>query len=134
MDLNLPEKLSGYTQKQSDFLIAMLDGGIISEAAKKADISEATAHKWLNNGLDKELRTIRANIIEKHLNKLQLASGLAVQTLIDILEDKNTSAGSKLKASTIILGTTMKIREQEEILNRLEALEEQVEEKDNEDG
>ena len=53
MAIKLPEKLSGYTKKQSDFLISLLDTGIISEAAKKANITESTAHKWLNNGLIK---------------------------------------------------------------------------------
>lgn len=126
MVLNLPEKLSGYPQKQSDFLIAMLDTGIISEAAKRAHITEATAHKWLNGGLSKELKTLRAGLIEESLNKLQLACDFAVETLLEIMKDKSTPVGVKLKTCTTILDTTLKLREQEQIIDRLEALEERI--------
>jgi len=126
MDLNFAEKISGYTKKQSDFLIAFLDCGIISEAAKKAQITEATAHKWLNNGLNKDLQIIKADLIEKYLNKLQLASGLAVNTLISIMKDEKNSINARLKASTTILDATLKIREQEQIIKRIEALEEKL--------
>lgn len=127
MTLNLPEKLSGYTQKQSDFLLAMLDCGIISEAAKRANVSEATAYKWLNDGLNKDLRNIRAGIIEGHLNKLQFATDKAVQCIIEILDDEKSSAGIKLKASQIILNTTLKLQENEQIVDRLEEIEKRME-------
>lgn len=126
MRLNLPEKIGGYPKKQSDFLIAMLDTGIISESAKRANVTEATAHKWLNEGLNKELKALRAGLIEESLNKLQLTCALAVDTLYDILNNKDNALSIRLKASTFILDTTMKIREQEQIIERLEALEERI--------
>jgi len=130
MVLNLPEKLSGYPQKQSDFLIAMLDTGIISEAAKRAHITEATAHKWLNNGLDKVLKEMRAELIDEALNKLQLACTFAVDTLLEILSNKENPLSIRLKASTFVLDATFKIREQEQIIDRLDALEERIDEDD----
>jgi lipopolysaccharide biosynthesis regulator YciM len=124
--LLLPEKLAGYSKKQSDFLLAMLDTGVIAEAAKKSKISEVTAHKWLNEGLAKELQSIRANLIEKDLNRLQLACGLAVNTLIDIIQDAQASKSVKVNACKTILENSMKIREQEQIISRLEELEERM--------
>ena len=120
-------KIDDYSHKQCDFLIAMLDcDGNISEAAKSAKISEATAHRWLNNGLNKDIKAIKNNFVESYLNKLQIASGYAVDSIIEILRDKNTSVNIKLKASKIALDMTLKIREDEEIVAKLNELEERV--------
>jgi len=128
MSMNLPEKISGYSKKRSDFLIALLDVGVISEAAKRANITESTAHKWLNDGLNEELKKIRASLIKKHLDKLQLACGLAVDTLIEILmnKDKLYSINIRERASKTILENTLKIREQDQIIQRVENLEDRL--------
>ena len=57
---------------------------------------------------------------------MQLACQLAVDTLIKALEDEKSSIGLKVKASKSILDTTLKIREQELIINRIEALEDRL--------
>lgn len=126
MTLNLSKTLSKYPPKKSNFLIAMLEKGIVSVAAKTANITEATAHKWLNGGLDETLEKMRLEMIEEALNRIKLACSSAVDTMLEILNDKSNSAGIRLKASTIIIDTTMKIREQQQIIDKLEALEERI--------
>lgn len=126
MGQNLPRKLSKYPQKQSNFLLAMLEAGIISIAAKTANISEATAHKWLNGGLSDVLEEMRLEMIESALNRIQVACSSAVETMLEILNDKSNPASIRLRASTTILDTTLKIREQQQIIDKLEALEERI--------
>lgn len=122
--LKLPERLAGYSKKQSDFMVALLDCGIVIEACKKSGVSERCAYKWLKDGLEKELQEIRANLIEKDLNRLQLACGLAVNTLIEVMQDDKAPRGIKVNASRAVLDNIFKCREQEQIINKLSLLQE----------
>ena len=101
MSLKLSKKLSKYPPKQSNFLIAMFEKGIVSIAAKTANVTEATAHKWLNGGLNETLEEMRLEMIDAALNKIQVACNSAVDTLIEILNDKSNSASIRLKCSIL---------------------------------
>lgn len=121
------KNFDGYTQKQINFLIAMVEsGGNISEASKKSAISEATAHRWLNKGIGKDIQKIKSDLVGRYLNKLQLASGEAIDSLLFILKDKTNSANTKLRAIKIVLDMTVRINENDEILKKLEELEERL--------
>lgn len=126
--LSLPERLAGYSKKQSDFMIALLDCGVVIEACRKSGVSEKCAYKWLKDGLEDELQEIRANLIEKDLNRLQLACSLAVDTLIEVMNDDKAPRGIKVNASRAVLDNIMKKREQEQIINKINALQEALSE------
>lgn len=123
---NFSEQFKKYSKKQLDFIIAYLDTGTVVEAASKANVTESTAYNWLRGGLDKDIKSFRLELVEKQFDRLQMATGLAVDTLIDVIKSKNSSDGLKIKTSKIILDLTLKLKEHEQIIKRMEELEERL--------
>lgn len=124
--MELEEKLAKLNKKQVDFIFAMLETGNISKSAKLANITETTAFKYLKNGLAEEINNIRKFYIEKNLKTLEYASIKATEVIIEILDDNVCPKSIKLNASKTILDYSLKIREQTEIIERLENLEKRV--------
>lgn len=124
------EELSKYNKKQLDFMFAFLKNGNISKSCKIANITEKTAHKYLKNGLAEEINKVRKRQIEKTFQKLEYASLKATDTIIDILEDEKCPKSVKLNASKSVLDYALKIREQTEIIERLEGIEKRINEKE----
>ncbi len=128
MDLSV--NLTKYNKKQTDFVFAMLENGNILKSSKIAGITEATAHKYLKNGLAEEINKIRKCYIEENLKRIEYASIKATDTLLEILEDENCSKSIKLGAIKSILDYTLKIKEQEDIIERLNNIEKRQTEND----
>ena len=124
--MEFAEYLTKYNKKQVDFIFAMLETGNISKSAKIANITETTAFKYLKNGLSEEINRIRKEYIEESLKRLEYASVKATDTIINILEDVNCSCSVKLNASKAILDYSLKVREQTEIIERLNNIEKRV--------
>lgn len=122
---NLKE-LTKYSKKQIDFLFAMLETGNISKSCKIANITETTGFKYLNSGLKEEINNIRKKYIEENFKKLEYSSIKATQVIIDILEDDNCPKSIKLNASKTILEYSFRIREQNEIIERLKNIEKRL--------
>ncbi len=124
--MKFTEDLTKYNKKQVDFIFAMLETGNISKSAKIANITETTAFKYLKNGLSEEINRIRKEYIEESLKRLEYASVKATDTIINILEDEKCSISVKLNASKAILDYSLKVREQTEIIERLNNIEKRV--------
>lgn len=120
------EDLTKYSKKQIDFIFAMLETGNISKSAKIANITETTAFKYLKNGLSEEINKIRKRYIEESLKKLEYASVKATDTVINILEDEKSANSVRLNASKTILDYSLKIREQTEIIEKLNNIEKRI--------
>ncbi len=129
--MEIAEELSKYNQKQVKFILSLLQADNISKSAKISGISEMTAHKWLKNGLKDEINKLRKIYIEDNLKRLEFASIKATDVLIDILEDENCPKSVKLNTSKAILDYTLKIREQTQIIERLEGIEKRIEDRTN---
>lgn len=69
--------------------------------------------------------------IEENLKRIQYASLMATDVMIDILKNKECSCSVKLNASRTILEYTLKAREQTEIIERLEGIEKRINEREN---
>lgn len=121
--MELSESLLKYSKKQIDFIFAMLETGNVLKSSKIAGITEATAFKYLKNGLDKEINKIRKEQIEENLKRLEFASIKASNAIIDILSDSNCPKSIILNASKTIIDYTLKTREQTEIIERLNNIE-----------
>ena len=124
--MEFTEDLIKYNKKQVDFIFAMLETGNISKSAKIANITETTAFKYLKNGLSEEINRIRKKYIEESFKKLEYASVKATDTIIDLLNDKSCANSIKLNACKTILDYSLKIREQTEIIERLNNIEKRV--------
>lgn len=92
-------------------------------------MTEATCHKHLQNGLADEINKIRKCYIEENFKRLEYASGKSVNVLLDILEDENCSKSIKLNTAKLIIEYTLKAREQDEIISRLNNIEKRINEK-----
>lgn len=124
--MNFTEDLTKYNKKQVDFIFAMLETGNVSKSAKIANITETTAFKYLKNGLSEEINKIRKEYIENSFKRLEYASIKATDTIINILENANTSSSVKLNASKTILDYSLKIREQTDIIEKLNNIEKRI--------
>ena len=124
--MEIEEELTKYNKKQVDFIFAMLETGNISKSAKMANITETTAFKYLKNGLSEKISIIRKKYIEESLKKLEFASVKATDTIINILEDEKCANSVKLNACKTILDYSLKIREQTEIIERLDNIEKRM--------
>ena len=124
--MKFTEDLTKYNKKQVDFIFAMLETGNISKSAKIANITETTAFKYLKNGLAEQINKIRKQYIEESLKKLEYASIKATDTIINILEDEKCTNSIKLNAGKTILDYSLKIREQTEIIEKLNNIEKRI--------
>lgn len=124
--MELAGKLSTYSKKQIDFIFAMIETGNISKSCKMANITETTGIKYLKNGLQEDINLIRKQKIEENFKVLEFASIKATETILEVLNDKNCSPTVRLNASKLILDYGLKVREQTQIIERLNNIERNV--------
>lgn len=116
------------TKGQENFLEYLLTATSIKEASELAGISINTAYKYNQNPLFKEAyRKRRAEIMQQTSTVLQRATGLAVKTLIDIMEDTTISPYARQQSAQTVLNLAYKSYENEDILQAIEELKKVVE-------
>lgn len=117
------------SNKQRMFLNAMLTSKTVDEATKKANISSATAQKYLkDDDFKKEFRTERRKITDNLTSQLLQLGTKAVATLEENLNDPEATAASKNTAAKTILDYIYRSHEQDNIIERIELLEAMLEE------
>jgi AcrR family transcriptional regulator len=108
-------------------LIALIDSASIREAAQKSGLSEETLYRYLK---DKEFiaeyRQARRATVENAITQIQQATGEAVETLKKNLHCENPAA--EIRAAQIILDNAIKGVELIDVIERLENLENAIEE------
>src|SRR5689334_10310530 len=88
-------------------LTALLSTSTIAEAAKKANLSEATIYRALNDEeFQKEYRKARRVLVESSIGQIQGATAEAVETLRKNLNCANPAV--EVRAAQIILDTAYK--------------------------
>ena len=111
---------------QEKALAALLATSSISEAAKKAKLSETTLHRYLKDDeFKKGFRLARRSLVEASTAQIQSSTSEAVETL-----KRNLSCGTpsaEIRAATAILDFAHKGIEVQDVLERLEVLEENAE-------
>jgi AcrR family transcriptional regulator len=103
-------------------LMALLECGSVSEAAKQANVSKSTIFRRI---ADKDFRTAwrsaRESVVEIATSEMQGAMSKAVKCLIDSLGDKNTA--NRIRASKILVENSPKGLETFDYAARLEQIE-----------
>ena len=116
------EKLPG---KQGAALVALLNNPTVREAAKAAKLSEATLWRYLR---DEDFRAryqeARRDLLSQTALRLQSDATYAAKVLRDIAEDTEAPASARVSAARAILDSAIKAAEVEDLLPRLQALEE----------
>ncbi|MGI8770936.1 MAG: hypothetical protein ACR2JE_05830 [Acidobacteriaceae bacterium] len=115
------EKLA---QEQETALLALLSCRTIREAAERAKVAESTVLRWLTTPLFRNrYEAERRQLFESAKNALRSAAAGSVATLTAVQEDQAAPAGARVTAAKAILELCMRIHENDDIIRRLERLE-----------
>ncbi len=114
----------GLTVLQSRAVAAMLNSDTLEGAARLAGCSSQSIDRWLkipafvlavNEGKRQAFKMASANL-SKYAN-------FAVTTLVEVINDPDTPAGVRVRASEVILTHAMKVEELSTIQDRITVLE-----------
>lgn len=103
---------------------ALLSSATIKQASDEVGLSEQAVYSRLRKvDFRTKLQNARDNQFQVISSKLEDANFKALDTLINILDDKEVSAGIKVRASQTLLDLSLKNREQADIISRIQNLE-----------
>ena len=106
---------------------ALLTCPTIKQASEQVGLSEQSVYSRLRKpDFRAQLQNARDNQFQVISSKLENANFRALDTLINILDDSEVSAGIKVKASQTLLDLSLKNREQIDVISRIENLEEML--------
>lgn len=117
------EKLS---RKQEHAIAALLSCPTILGAATACEVSEAALHRWLKlPAFQAAYRQARAAVVSQAISQLQQATGEAVKTLCEVMNDRDVWASVRVTAARTVLEMALKGIELDDFGARLDALERQ---------
>ena len=109
----------------NQLISALLSCPTIKLASESVGLSEQAVYSRLRKpGFREKLQNARNDQFQVISSKLEDANFRALDTLINILDDKEVSAGVKVRAAQTLLDLSLKNREQAEIISRIQNLEE----------
>jgi hypothetical protein len=109
-------------------LAGLLGTSSVTEAAKHSGLSERTIYRYLSDeSFMKDFRRARRDLVETSIGQIQAATGEAVETLKKNLTCENPAV--EVRAAQIILDTATKGVELLDVLERVEILEAELENK-----
>jgi transposase len=122
-------------RRKEALAVALLESPSVVEACRRVGISENTAYRWLREDAEfQELfRGAKRRLLDLALTRLESITSKAIGTLEEILE-AGTHEPARVSASRTILEMVLKLREHDEILERLEVLEKRILERGGEEG
>lgn len=110
-------------------LAALLESSSIAEAAKKSGLSDKTLRRFLQEPeFKKEYRAARKLLLEENILAMQDLSRTAIETLTNSLTCENPAVA--LRAAMFVVEQTRRDFETNDILERLEVLEDEIAVKD----
>jgi phage terminase small subunit len=108
--------------KKTMFIEYLLLGDTVTEAAKKAGVSEATAYRWLKQGLREIVESRRKDIFEANLNRLENSMTKAIDALNELIANKDT-APQRLGAARAVVENVIRVFELRNVEARMDAIE-----------
>ena len=111
----------------SALISALLTCPTIKLASESVGLSEQAVDSRLRKpDFRTKLQNARDNQFQVISSKLEDANFLALDTLVKILDDREVSAGIKVRAAQTLLDLSLKNREQIDVISRIENLEEMM--------
>jgi hypothetical protein len=105
-------------------LQALACGATVESAARKAGVCERTVYRRLEDpAFGRQLRQLRAEMVERTAGLLTGAAMGSVKTLVDLQNDAAVSASVRRRSARDILEMGLKFRESTEHEQRLDAIE-----------
>lgn len=109
----------------NQLISALLSFATIKQASDEVGLSEQAVYSRLRKvDFRIKLQNARNDQFQVISSKLEDANFKALDTLVRILDDKETSAGIKVRAAQTLLDLSLKNREQADIITRIQNLEE----------
>lgn len=109
----------------NQLISALLSSATIKQASDEVGLSEQSVYSRLRKpDFREKLQNARNDQFQVITSKLEDANFKALDTLINILDDKETSAGIRVKAAQTLLDLSLRNREQADIISRIQNLEE----------
>jgi len=110
--------------RKSRAIAALLEERTIQKAAVSIGIGETTLYRWFSDeSFQAVYREAKKRIVAHAISHLQNATGEAVQTLIEIIKDKEKPASTRVTASKAILEFAIKGLEIEDLQVRVDEIE-----------
>lgn len=111
----------------NQLISALLSSATIKQASDKVGLSEQAVYSRLRKpDFRTKLQNARDNQFQVISSKIEDANFKALDVLINILGDKEVSAGVRVRAAQTLLDLSLKNREQADILTRIQNLEEML--------
>jgi len=116
-----------WSRKKDAAIVALVTEPTIADAAKKAGISHATLHRWLQiKDFKDAYREAKREAVSAAISRLQQTATEAVDALRDVMNDTESPASARVSAARSILEIAIKAVELEDFERRLEALERMI--------
>ena len=117
------------TAKRDKYMMALLTSSTKAEAYKAAHISKATANRIeQEQDFIEQYNKIRRQAMEQTSDKLQGLAAKAVDTLAGVMDSEQATPTEKTRAAKIVLDGAYNAQQAQDILNRLDKLEQEQQE------
>lgn len=114
------------TTKQRAFILALIEEGTITAAAKRAGVHRKTASVWFEKPhFMTAVRKAESEALSEISRRLTTSSVKSVETLETIRDNPKAAASVRVRAAEILLNQCFRIREITSFEERLLALEAQ---------
>ena len=112
--------------KQERAIAALLTAKDVLAAAQQAGVGARTLRRWLDEDVafQDALRAAEAQTLDSAVRRLTGAANSALNVLMVIMLDTKTPAGTRLRAAISVLEQMIKLRELNNVEQRLARLEE----------
>lgn len=118
------QKSAQQERKQELAIAALLSQRSIEDAARASGIGEKTLRRWLQTAsFSNAYRDARRQAVGQATARLQQATSAAVSVLLTIMLDANASSSSRIRAAQVVIDTSFKAVELDDIEARLVELE-----------
>ena len=112
------------TARQEAVILELLRWPTNKQAAAAAKVAESTVDRWFRDlAFRQRLEAERRELFRAAKTALRSASLGSVQTLMEVQADPEAKASARVAAALGVLNLCMKVAEQDDILSRLELLE-----------
>jgi hypothetical protein len=118
---------SGLPPRQTRALACLLSEATISAAASRAQVGEATLRRWLRTeSFSQAFQQARQESYRESLRLLRRAANAAISVLVKVMQDTDAPKTARIRAAEVILEHDRKGVVEEDLLIRVQALEEQL--------
>ena len=119
------------TAKRDKYMVALLTSSTKAEAYKTAHISKATANRIEQEpGFIDQYNKVRRQAMTQASDKLQGLASKAVNTLATIMDSEQATPTERTRVAKIILDGAYQAQQTQDILERLDKLEQEQAEDD----